>query len=392
MMQFRKILLMSLGHLACDINGNALPALLPYLAAAYQFDYRTCGTLAFAYAVVSSVIQPVFGLFADRVRRSWFIPLGIILAGCSLGIVGYLDTYWTILLAFIFCGIGSAIFHPEGARAANQVSGDHKGTGLSIFSIGGNSGLVVGPFIILLFVGGIPLGSFTLGGFGLRGTAAFGVISTLVALYLYSQIAEWNLTPRRNSQKTADATLPDNNWQAFSILSVCVITRAILFFGFNMYVPMYWHHVFHSTEQTANLVLIVFCGVGLLSNLIGGIIADRFGYVSIIRWTFWLSLPFVAVFPLITDPTLAFILMLPIAFVIFAPFSSMVVLGQKYLARNMGFASGITLGVGMSIGGTFTPIIGWVADNYGGLPVALHILTVFTFLGAIAAMRLKKYA
>ena len=83
-MELKKILLVSLGHLSCDINGGALPALLPYLATAHNFDYQACGTLAFAYSAMSSVIQPVFGLVADKFSRSWFIPLGILLAAVLL--------------------------------------------------------------------------------------------------------------------------------------------------------------------------------------------------------------------------------------------------------------------------------------------------------------------
>ena len=31
-MDLHKILLISLGHLSCDLNGGALPSLMPYLA------------------------------------------------------------------------------------------------------------------------------------------------------------------------------------------------------------------------------------------------------------------------------------------------------------------------------------------------------------------------
>ena len=78
-MNYRKILLLSLGHLSCDLNSHALPALLPYLAAAHNFDYQTCGFLAFAYSAVASLVQPGLGLLADKMARGWFIPLGILL-------------------------------------------------------------------------------------------------------------------------------------------------------------------------------------------------------------------------------------------------------------------------------------------------------------------------
>ena len=39
-MDKKKIFLVSLGHLSCDINGGALPAILPFLITAYGFDYQ----------------------------------------------------------------------------------------------------------------------------------------------------------------------------------------------------------------------------------------------------------------------------------------------------------------------------------------------------------------
>ena len=89
-MDLRKILLISLGHLSCDLNGGALPSLMPYLAAAHGFNYQAAGALMFAYSATSSLVQPVFGYLADKHARSWFVPLAVLLAGGSLGIHAHL--------------------------------------------------------------------------------------------------------------------------------------------------------------------------------------------------------------------------------------------------------------------------------------------------------------
>ena len=81
--------------------------------------------------------------------------------------------------------------------------------------------------------------------------------------------------------------------------------------------------------------------------------------------------------------------MIPIGFTIFMPFSSIVVLGQSYLARNIGFASGVTLGLTFSTGGIFVPIIGSFADNHG-LPSAMVLLTVIALIAAVASLFLSK--
>ena len=392
LMDLKKILLVSLGHLSCDINGGALPALLLYLAAAHNFDYQTCGTLAFAYSAMSSVIQPVFGLVADKFSRSWFIPLGILLAGFGLSSAGFFDSFSAIFVALMICGVGGAVFHPEGARYANLVSGAHKGVGLSIFSVGGNSGFVLGPLVVLVAVGGIPLtDTLIIGGFGLPGTAAFALIALCTASLLYWNLSRWNLA----AAKPSNAARPENlrnDWAAFGVLSGTIIARSILFLSFNTYLPLYWKNVFHQPAQVGNAMLAFFCIFGVISNLLGGMAADRWGFRRTIRCSGFFTLPFMALFPFAQNPWLAALLLIPIAVGLYAPFSSMVVLGQRYLAKNMGFASGITLGVAMSIGGMATPILGWMADNYGGLPAAMKILAVVTLLGALSTLFLKRDA
>ncbi len=135
-MDKKKIFLVSLGHLSCDINGGAVPASLPYLRSIYGFDYQAAGGLVLAYSCLSSLIQPLLGLLSDRLQKPWFIPLGIVLAGLGVTMMGFMSNYWAIFAAIAISGIGSAFFHPEGAKFANKVAGHNKGVALSLFSIG----------------------------------------------------------------------------------------------------------------------------------------------------------------------------------------------------------------------------------------------------------------
>ena len=170
-MDKKKILLVSLGHLSCDINGGALPAILPFLRSSYGLSYQATGGLMFAYAFLSSMIQPFFGLLSDRLSKPWFIPAGVLLAGSGLAAIGWISGYWGIFAAIGLSGVGSALFHPEGARFANSVSGQSKGTGISLFSVGGNGGFVLGPL----------LATACLGAFGLGGTAVFAALAVMTA-------------------------------------------------------------------------------------------------------------------------------------------------------------------------------------------------------------------
>jgi FSR family fosmidomycin resistance protein-like MFS transporter len=60
-------------------------------------------------------------------------------------------------------------------------------------------------------------------------------------------------------------------------------------------------------------------------------------------------------------------------FVLVASQASFVVLGQEYLPNRVGLASGVTLGLAVSLGGGLSPALGAIADHYG---VAASLLTI----------------
>ena len=70
------------------------------------------------------------------------------------------------------------------------------------------------------------------------------------------------------------------------------------------------------------------------------------------------------------------------SFTLNGTYAAFVVLGQSYLAKNVGFASGVTMGLSTSLGGIFTPVLGIVADTYGIESVMLAMIVI----GALCAL------
>ncbi len=68
-------------------------------------------------------------------------------------------------------------------------------------------------------------------------------------------------------------------------------------------------------------------------------------------------------------------------------YSPMVVLGQKYLPKHTGVASGITLGLAVNIGAVLCPVLGYVSDAYG-LNYAFIIMTIVCAIALACSMLL----
>ena len=128
---------------------------------------------------------------------------------------------------------------------------------------------------------------------------------------------------------------------------------------------------------------------GVVTTLIGGLLADKIGYLKVVQMSYVLLVPMIGLLSQTTNAFICYALMIPIGFAMFSPFSSVVVLGQNYLARSIGFASGVTLGLTFSVGGIFVPLIGSFADNYG-LTATMELLTAFAVLAALCSFFLPK--
>src|SRR5688572_33367069 len=85
--------LLSLGHMVIDINGGALPALLPFLKSSLSLSYTTSGAIILMSNVTSSLIQPVFGYLADKTSRRWILPLSVLLSGLGIALTGLTTSY-----------------------------------------------------------------------------------------------------------------------------------------------------------------------------------------------------------------------------------------------------------------------------------------------------------
>jgi FSR family fosmidomycin resistance protein-like MFS transporter len=79
------------------------------------------------------------------------------------------------------------------------------------------------------------------------------------------------------------------------------------------------------------------------------------------------------------------------ALTLYVPFSLQVTLGQDYLPGRVGTASGVTLGLAVSLGGVVSPPIALIADHTT-LRTAVGTLTVIPLVCALITLRLREPA
>jgi MFS transporter, FSR family, fosmidomycin resistance protein len=84
----RSLTVLAIGHSSVDTAQGAIPALLPFLIDQRHLSYGAAGALLLIMSFGSSAIQPLFGLGSDRLSLPWLLPLGVLLAGLGIALVG----------------------------------------------------------------------------------------------------------------------------------------------------------------------------------------------------------------------------------------------------------------------------------------------------------------
>ena len=365
----RALAVLAGGHMCVDLCQGAVPALLPFLAAEHGYSYAALGALVLFSTIGSSIIQPAFGLLSDRVATPWLLPAGLVVAGVGIALAGPAPTYGLTALAVVVSGLGVAAFHPEGAKVAGLASFELKGRGMSLFSVGGNAGFALGPLLTtpLVLV------------FGLSGTLALVVLPLAAAVLTAREIGRLRLL------EPAQPPVPDgageDDWGAFGRLGGLIALRSGVYFGLQAFVPAYFVAELSSSEAAGNAALTIMLAAGAVGTLVGGGLVDRWGARTILVGTQVLLLPLLVVLPLVSAAPATLVLGL-VGFVTIASFSITIILGQAYLPRHLGLASGVTLGLAIGLGGVAATALGVVADT-AGLHAVLWTIAVLP-LPAIA--------
>jgi len=374
----RLLSLLALGHMVVDINQGSLAVILPFIKDALRLSYTATGFIVLMANITSSVIQPLFGFLADKTARRWLLPLSVLLSSLGLALTGLAPSYEAVLVLVMITGFGVAAYHPEGYRTATAVAGARKATGVSVFSTGGNIGIALGP----------PLVTVLLTTFGMPGSLGMLVPGLLVSGLLLAVLPMLSAPAPAAARAQASRDNAETMVGAMSLLILVVAIRSWTQLGFTTFLPFYWKEVLHGDPRLVGTLLAVFLGAGVVGTLVAGPIADRVGVRRYVVSVFLLAVPPAVAF-LFAKGILVFVLLAVLGFVLVSTFTVSVVLGQAYLPKNPGMASGLIVGFAIGAGGLGASALGWVADHWG-LTRALWISALMPLAGFLVALALPE--
>jgi MFS transporter, FSR family, fosmidomycin resistance protein len=161
----------------------------------------------------------------------------------------------------------------------------------------------------------------------------------------------------------------------------------VLFFGLTSFLALYVSSSLGGSKTLGEIALALFLGFGALGTLIGGHLADRFGRLPVARAGYALAIPSLAGLVLSGRPWVFGFIVLT-AVTVYLPFSIQVTLGQDYLPNRVGTASGVSLGLAITVGGLLAPVFGLLADATS-LRLTLTVLIALPVLALLLTATMR---
>ncbi|PFE02839.1 MFS transporter [Bacillus cereus] len=358
---YRILFAISFGHFLNDSMQAVVPALFPILEKSMNLSYMQVGWIAFALNMTSSIMQPVFGMYSDKKPSPFLLPLGMF--SSMLGMIGlaFAPNFIIVIISVLFIGLGSAVFHPEGARVAYMAAGTKRGLAQSIYQVGGNTGNSLAPiFTALIFV---PFGQ--IGSLGFTAFAAVGIVLLIfVSKWYKNELVNGAVRRKKRAALDAENAIVSTHIKFVIILLVFLtFVRSWYGAGIGNFYQFYLIEHYGLSIKNAQYFVFAFMIAGVLGTFFGGPLADRFGKKNIIVFSMLGSAPLALLLPYVS---LAWVvpLFLCIGFISSSSFSVIVVYAQELVPGKVGMVSGLIVGLAFGLGALGAVVLGKLADVY----------------------------
>ena len=373
----------ALGHLTNDVFISMGPVLLAFLSVTIMPMTNTqIGLVVSATQLLGAVVQPGFGLVADRDGGRWLAAGGVLwtVSFLMLALVGaQTGQFWLFAVPFVMRAIGSGAFHPAGAKHSAESNATRSASSLSYFFLFGQSGLAIGPAVagFLLDMANPDItGLFAKpfypvydGGFLWSGTVS--PILFLYVLVLPSFILMLTTLPTRNRYRAANGDSEGSSaqqalkipYRAMTILIVMVVLRSLAQPGSVTFIPVLFQNKGWSPSEYGAITSSFWIASGLAGVFFGNL-ADHFDRRLVMAGSMLLSAPMFFFLPLVDGP-IAFAMAVAAGGLSGGSHSIIVVLAQQLIPASKGFASGAILGLIFGTGAIGNALIGIISDAIG---------------------------
>lgn len=356
------------GHFVNDIYTGFLNPIMPFIAAKIGISMAVATVVLSMSHIFSSLLQPIFGFFADNMLKRAFIFWGLLFTSCFIPFAPASQTLPVMIVFIILGSLGSSLFHPQALGLANKYAGSDRVKYMGIFLGMGTLGYSVGPL----------LSAYVAQFWGLNKMPVLSVIGFIWACVMFRfvpKISNLKIVKPHYELKTAFKTILGN--RKLNILNVISMLKSLISTSCFILLPFLWKSMGYSPFfiGTALFVFIFVGGIGsILSNKFEKLVGTRnVFYFSMIST---LPLMFLFVLTYKAFPAFSFAVYFVMGFVTMLAVPVTMNMAQSIIPEYKSIIGGFINGFSWGIVALIMSLNGYVAQKFGITNVLLGVSVI----------------
>lgn len=366
-------------HFINDIYTGVLNPIMPFIAAKIGISMAIATIILTISHIFSSLLQPLFGFFADNIVKRSFIFWGLILSSIFIPLSALAHNPFILVLFIIFGSIGSSLFHPQALGFASKFAQkDSAGKSMAVFVAMGTLGYSMGPVVssaITQFLGmpKMPLMTF------------LGIVWALIMFSFVPKLSLSEKVVNKINFKTAFKRILTN--RKLNILNVIAMLKTMIMSACFILLPFLWKNMGYKPFYIG-MALFMFIFAGGIGSLISGHIEKNIGAANVFNISMISTFPLMILFILTcsSHPTLSLGIFVIMGFITMMATPVTMVMAQNVIPEYKSIISGFINGFSWGIVAIAMSLLGFIAEKFG----ITNVLIFVSIIPAVCSILVKE--
>lgn len=375
----RALIWLSGAHFINDIYTGVLNPIMPFIAAKIGISMAIATIILTISHIFSSLLQPLFGFFADNIVKRSFIFWGLILSSIFIPLSALAHNPFILVLFIIFGSIGSSLFHPQALGFASKFAQkDSAGKSMAVFVAMGTLGYSMGPVVssaITQFLGmpKMPLMTF------------LGIVWALIMFSFVPKLSLSEKVINKINFKTAFKRILTN--RKLNILNVIAMLKTMIMSACFILLPFLWKNMGYKPFYIG-MALFMFIFAGGIGSLISGHIEKNIGAANVFYISMISTFPLMILFILTcsSHPTLSLVIFVIMGFITMMATPVTMVMAQNVIPEYKSIISGFINGFSWGIVAIAMSLLGFIAEKFG----ITNVLIFVSIIPAVCSILVKE--
>ncbi len=355
-------------HFVNDIYTGFLNPIMPFVAAKIGISMAVATVILSVSHIFSSLLQPIFGFFADNMLKRMFIFWGLLLTSCFIPFAPASKTL-PVMITFVILGsLGSSLFHPQALGLANKFSGQDRAKYMGIFLGMGTLGYSVGPLIsasVAQFWGLDKMPFLTI----------IGIIWVCLMFKFVPKMSNLKIAKPHYELKPAFQAILAN--RKLNILNVIAMLKALISTSCFILLPFLWKSMGYSPFFIGS-ALFIFIFVGGIGSMVSNRFEKLVGTRNVFYFSMISTLPLMLLFVFTYKifPLFSFIIYFIMGFVTMLAVPVTMNMAQSIIPEYKSIIGGFINGFSWGIVALIMSLNGYVAQTFGITKVLLGVAVI----------------